>query len=215
MKYLVEDASQEVRAGFQTPFESSIAGHFVMDVPDELGVVPTSSFLPDLIAAKEAAYQAAHMNLTNGILSSEFLVTSNIYLPQSDGFIMGAHKRVGILPGGHVQTTAQTLSGSFTKIFFHFGLFTFFQFTAGISDSYSAPLIQQYNWDVDLNDLADQDPNQVQVSLKQASNNDTLANLFSDSVISYAGTGLSFRLEFANPSTTKTLYLSDYYMLWG
>jgi hypothetical protein len=215
MRYLVDDSTQQVRFGFQFPIRSSVAGHFVVDVPDELGVTPASSVLTDLVNAKKAAYQAAHPNLANGVHNDEFLSATTIYTTQSDGYIAGPNKRIAILPGGHLQTVGSTLTGSFTKIFLHFGVFTTFQDSPDIGADYPGPSRTLFDWDTGLADFVEPDPSLIQVSLKQASNNDTLATLFSDSVVNYSGSGLGFRLEFLNTSADKVLYLSDYYLLWG
>jgi hypothetical protein len=217
MRYLVDDATQEVRAGFQFPLQSSIAGHFVVDVPDELGVVPESSFLPDLLDAKLNAYLAAHSNLPTG-KSGEFLgpVSAEVDVSLSSGCFLGPNKKVALLPGGHVQTTVNSLLGVFTKIFLHYGVFTLFQDSPDIGADYPGPSRTLYGWDSSVLNFVEPDPAIVQVSLMDSTGAVTLVpTMFSDSIISYASGNLATRLKFLNTSATRTLYLSDYYLLWG
>jgi len=211
VKYLVDDATQQVRYGFQPPLRSSMSGHFVVDVPDELGVVPVTSVLLDLTSAKESAYQAAYPTLPN-VLSDEFLSSATTYTPQSDKYIVGSNKRMAIRPLGRIQTTGQLLTGNFTKVFLHFGVFTLSQVSPDAGADYPGPSRTLLNWNGAV--FEEPNPNSVTVEMKNSSNN-TIASLPLDSVVSFSGSNVSFRLDFFNSDPDKTLYLSDYYLLWG
>ena len=214
MKYLVECLSQEVRSGFQFPLRSSMAGHFAVDVPDELGVVVESGSLAALVDSKVAAYQRIYADLT-GFLNDEFLDASGVDASAlSNGYVAGANKGVALLPLGHLQTPVLTITDSFSKVFFHLSLFTLFHESPGISDPYPGPSRTLYGYDAALADYAEPSPSLVQVSIMDSTGATELLAMTSDYQHSFAQSGpFSFRLKFTSASATQVLYLSDWLLL--
>jgi hypothetical protein len=214
MKYLVEDPSQEVRSGFQFPLRSSVSGHFVVDVPNELGVVVESSSLVDLVDSKITAYQRIYTDLT-GVLNDEFLDASGVDTTAlSSGFIAGGNKGVALLPGGHFQTPVMTIMSSFSKVFFHLSLFTLFRESPGIFDPYPGPSRTLYGYDATLADFVEPSPSLVQASIMDSTGASELLAMTSDFQHSFAQSGpFNFRMRFTNTSVTQILYLSDWLLL--
>lgn len=216
MKYLVEDTSNEVRAGLRFPINSSIAGHFVIDVPDGLGISPSTSTASDLISMKQLAVKAVHPTLT-GSLFEEFLDISSVDQDPSLSFNykIGPNKRTAILPGGQIMTPTMTLVGSSAKVFFSFLLFTLGRRAPSVAANYPGPSDLLYCYDESTSTFSDPGVTPVNVTMMDSSGTSPVAALANNVVATLGGTNTSFRLRFVNTSSIYTFYMQEWSLLWG
>lgn len=118
-KFVVDATANEIRGSFDPPLNFSVAGKYVIDVPDSLGVETSSTSVSELINAKVAAFEALHPDLDYSTEYDEVLSAAAYDPALSDGVMYGDFKRVCLLPGGYVFTTAFSNPVA-TKVFLHY-----------------------------------------------------------------------------------------------
>ena len=217
MKYVVEEANGFVKSNLELPLNFSVSGHYVVDIPTSLGVVFDGDVSP-LIDAKNAAFLAQHGYMVD-FLADEFLDASGVDTSPSvsSRFVTGTNKRVGLLPGGYLTTTVQTIPVDFTKLFFHCSVFTLTKQLESIGSDRPGPSRLLYNFDPNTEEFFDPAPimnTYLYVSLTDSVGT-PIMGLTNDSEVNYAQAGpFGFRLQFNN-LTNSILYIADWIVLYG
>lgn len=208
MKFLVEEATGRLKGSFEPPLSFSVSGHYVVDVPTFLGVVPPSDSSADLVEAKVSAFKSVYPSLRLSE-NSEFLSASDVDESLSSGFSVGPNKRTYLEPGGSIQTPQIVVQGDSPagQLFFHFSVFTL------ALDPGSSPARLMYNWSP--SGFFDPDVSDVAVSLMDSDGGSEIQPLTPGAVNPFSyDPGFTFRLMFANVGTSR-LWLSDWIVLYG
>lgn len=209
-KFVVDATANEVRGSFQPPLNFSVVGKFVIDVPTSLGVEANSESVSALIAAKVAAFQALHPDLTE----SEYdeALTTSAYDPSiSDGVIYGDNKRICLLPGGHVFTNAFTGMNA-TKVFIHYYGFVL-ELKFDTSSPSPPPPSLFYNYSTDDGGFVDFSISDLLVQIYDSTGTSLLHDPTPD-VENDVSSITSCRLRFENTSSHR-IYLSDWIFLYN
>lgn len=213
MKVLADSSSSEIRGGFTFPLDSSIAGHYIIDVPDVLNVTPSTMIVSDLITAKLNAFKSLHPTLTTSF-QDEFLTTSQIDTSLSVRISTGVNKRTSILPGGSLMTTQLVTAGAISKIFLHYYMFNLYSHTSAPGDVTPGPNRLLYNYDSGTSQYVDFLPANVTVDVMDSIGTSVLITPTPDTEVTYVSGGvLTFRLRFTNISATKVYFPSDWIFL--
>jgi hypothetical protein len=169
-----------------------------------------------LIANKVAAYEALHPDLTH--TEYDEVLTDGAYdLALSDGAMFGALKRVCILPGGHVFTTAMSASIANTVFLHYYGFVLELKFDTS-SDSPPPPELL-YNYVTppvmvegdSLEGFVEFDNSDLLVQVYDSTGSSLLFTPTPD-VESSVPPFSSYRLRFEN-TTSHRIYLSDWIFL--
>ncbi len=214
MKFLIEEASGKVKAGMEFPLDFSVSGHFVVDSPTSLGVVPDGNVLSNLLARKLAAYKAANPTLPYS-LNDEFLTAAGVDTTLSDGVLLGSNKRVGLLPSGRLQTTLLTALNSFSSVLLHFHLFSLCHRVPAPLDDSPGPKPLLYSYDPGLSGYAEPALSSVTAELMDPAGAVSYLTFTPDVKQSFPQAApYDFRIRFTN-TTSRILFLSDWTFLSG
>lgn len=218
MKVLVEKSSGLIKGGYDSPFKSSIAGHYIIDVPSNLNVPLSSSSVGDLIAAKTQAILDLHPSLPY-FFTDEFANPSYIDTALSSRYITGSPKQTCILPGGRIVTPTLLLATNTTLAFIHFNIFTLFSDPGpqppSTLETKPQPKRLLYNYDPSVSDFVEPSVGSLTVSVVDTSDVVVYSTLTADTEVSFVqSSGLNFKLRFENTSSSR-LWLSDFTFLYG
>ncbi len=212
MKYLVDESTGNVRGGFEQPLQFSVSGHYVIDVPDVLGVTPPAT-ASALIAAKVAATKALHPNLPNA-LYSEFLSGPSVDVDaaQSTFFTTGPNKRTSAMATssvhGQVRTPTMSIATSITKVYFQC---SYYLLSERPSPSGASDIL--YNYDSGSSSFVDS-PAGMTATLTDASNT-TLLALTPGLEQAFVSGSVNVRISFRNANNSGRIWVSDFILLYG
>jgi hypothetical protein len=212
-KTLVDTRTNLIRGTYvESPLNFSIAGRYVIDVPDALGIKPITNSVTDLVNAKIAAFLAAQGMV--GSFNDEFLASPNVDATKSSRFGIGPNKRTVILGGGWITTNIITIPASFTQIFAHWNAYLYTSVPSGSLTQPPPPQIL-YNWDFNSGEFIDFDPNNFIVEMRDTADSVTLATLSPDVKTPMAGgPGFQFRLRITNNDFNHIWTTSDWVLLY-
>ena len=217
MKALVDRTTGTVIGTYAAPLNFSLSGKYVVDVPDEFGVVPSDQSVATLAANKVLGFQSLHPTYTQA-LSDELLDLTKVDLSLSVRIIAGPQKRTAILPAGYVMTAPFSITvPSLTSLCVHWS--GIFQYVDGATPSVGVPaslklpparIMQDY----DGTSFLPYDPTILSAELWNAAGNAPLIGVPAmDEEFAYAAaTPLTARLRFLN-SSGSPFFLSDWILL--
>ena len=214
-KYLVDVTTGLIKSGHKDVLDFSISGNYVIDVPNDLNIIPENNVVADLITAKNAAFSAAHPLLTQ-ISFDEHLASTKVDSTYSSRYMDGTLKRTALLPnGGSIVTDSLPMSGSTTTGFVHLHAFTLESdpATAPLSGGAYPPDRLMYNYSVKDAEFITIGNSDITIDVRSNNNSTTLSTLSSDVEGSLSTSASFVRLRFTNNSTTKTIYISDWIFL--
>lgn len=214
MKFLVDSATNLVRGTYEAPLNFSISGKYIIDVPDSIQVVASTTSSSDLITAKLNKLGVLSGIPSNNQIFDEFLDTSKIDTAPpgtaSTRFLVGPGKRTAIFPGGNLVTPSFSLTSGSAKVYFHYYAFLL----SHGSQTGSEPGKMLYNY-VDPSGFTDFVPSNFLVEIRNSGNTATLLTVTPDVTVPQVfAPGTNVRFRFTNLDT-KTWHMSDWCFIYG
>ena len=209
MKVLVDSVANLVRGTYKEPLTFSISGHYVIDIPAAISVEAFTPNPADLVAAKLAAFSAAHPLLPNFFVD-EMLDVSQVDLSMSSRIVAGPLKRTAILPGGTLFTNPLTPAVGVGKVFLHYSSFSVYRDVGGPPTPGASRML--YNYDPSLANFVTSSTADLTVSVTNSLG--AVSSTPPPDAEYVVGVPSPFRLSFTN-TTSRVLHLSDWLFLYG
>jgi hypothetical protein len=217
MKVLVDRQTSLLRAAYEESLTFSTSGLFIVDFPDAPNTEAFTQSLDGVVTQKVNNFKVAHPDLPVSF-NDEFLTAAQVDTTLSTRFQTGTQKRTRIRPGGTLMTQPFAVGAplaSITKVFFHFSLFTLYLDPGSPSEPKPQPSKLLYNYDPSLPGFFEPSLSDVTCQLMNAAGNTALGTFIPDVEQSFVSALASFRIRFTNNSATKTVYVSDWVILFG
>ncbi len=211
-KYMVDIASQRIVGGFSDPFTGTLAGKFMIDVPDSLGVVPATDLPADLYAAKRAALIAKYPGMAGAVFSED--IGTILDSGMSDFFVSRTGKGSGFMPGspaGTLVTSVLNIPVAITQVLVHWSAYT----ATRVRSQDGSPDRILYNFDPNSQEFFEFDPSSFSVDLIDSAGEGSLLSVEPDVVTPFSFGPNDFRLSFLNEEVGTPYLFSDFYLLYG
>lgn len=190
-QFLISTQDGKIRSVHNSPLGFSVAGRYVINVPEQLVVEAPTDSVPALVAAKVTAFKTQLPGLYFPFaLFDELLDMSNVDLTLSYRYFAGRNKRAALFPGGSFITQALPVGVTTSRIYSHWNSFTLYsdpgtQPPDPVSPTPAPPRLL-YNYDPTLPGFYTPNPNDFSVFLLDEGSRTTVTGVISDTLITVA-----------------------------
>ncbi|HEY8096848.1 MAG TPA: hypothetical protein VIE65_12265 [Methylobacter sp.] len=211
-KYVVNNNTQTIINGSLDPFTGSVAGRYLIDVPDYLNIKPVTNVPADLYAAKQAAFLIKYPSM-RGVVSSEDL-SSTLDQSKSNRFIVGPNKGVGFITN---PTSSIWMTNTFnvpifsSQVLVHFNAFYWIR----VPNSDGSPDKILYNWDPVSQTFITYNTTSIIIDVMDSTGTTSLLTVTPDTIMNLTFGSGNYRLRFTNGVPETGFFFGDYYLLYG
>lgn len=218
MKALVDTQTGLIRGIYAEPLNFSISGHYIIDIPSQISVKPTTNVVSDLLNLKVAAWKTL-TGLASSV-SDELLAVPNVDISTvgilSNRIQTGPNKKTVIQPGGVLVTNTIATAGG-TKLYLHYNGYLLNRQVVDplnpVNPNYP-PARMLYSYDgVGVTFTTFQSSTFTVSIVNPNTPFATVSTPTPDTVVT-SSVPTSFRLSFTNTST-QPYYLSDWILLYS